>query len=172
MLPDTAKPKGSKEKYEARRRFGKEVRDIAKRKKTKKKYEARRTFGKKVRDTAKRKKPKKEVRGTAKVRQRSTRHGEGTQCPQIPSLILELPKVHGHRSADLEPKGGSFLSKRPMQTADLEFTKRIRRIRRMKRIADTARRSEPGNRAHAFRMTLVAQGKLPQINGLPDFPKK
>ena len=28
---------------------------------------------------------------------------------------------------------------------------------------DTARRTEPGNRAHAFRMTLVAQGKLPQI---------
>ena len=29
---------------------------------------------------------------------------------------------------------------------------------------DTARSSEPGNRAHAFRMTFVAQGKLPQIN--------
>ena len=28
----------------------------------------------------------------------------------------------------------------------------------------TARRTEPGNRAHAFRMTLVVQGnKLPQI---------
>ena len=26
----------------------------------------------------------------------------------------------------------------------------------------TAGRSEPGNRAHTFRMTLVAQGKLPQ----------
>ena len=93
--------------------------------KTKKKYEARRMFGKKVRDTAKRKKPKKEVRGTAKVQQRSTRHGEGAHCPQIPSLIVELPKVHGHRSAGLEPKGESFLSKRPKQTADLELTFRI-----------------------------------------------
>ena len=27
----------------------------------------------------------------------------------------------------------------------------------------TAGRTEPGNRAHTFRMTLVAQGKLPQI---------
>ena len=27
----------------------------------------------------------------------------------------------------------------------------------------TAGRTNPGNRAHAFRMTLVAQGKLPQI---------
>ena len=96
-----------KKNYEARRRFGKEVRDMAKRTAQKKKYEARRTFGKKVRDTAKRKKPKKEVRGTAKVQQRSTRHGEGAHCPQIPSLIVELPKVHGHRSAGLEPKGGS-----------------------------------------------------------------
>ena len=26
----------------------------------------------------------------------------------------------------------------------------------------TAGRSEPGNRAHTFRMTLVAQGKIPQ----------
>ena len=35
---------------------------------------------------------------------------------------------------------------------------------RFRRIADTARRTEPGNRAHAFRMTLVAQGKLLQTN--------
>ena len=27
----------------------------------------------------------------------------------------------------------------------------------------TARRTNPRNRAHAFRMTLVAQGKLPQM---------
>ena len=106
------------------------------------------------------KKPKKEVPGTAKVRQRSTRHGEGTHCPQIPSLILELPRVHGHRGAGLEPKGGSFLSKRQRQTVDLELTPRI------KRIGHAARRSEPGNRAHTFRMTFVAQGKLPQIRNV------
>ena len=35
---------------------------------------------------------------------------------------------------------------------------------RMPRNGITAGRSEPGNRAHTFRMTLVAQGKLPQIN--------
>ena len=27
----------------------------------------------------------------------------------------------------------------------------------------TARRTKPGNRAHTFRMTFVAQGKLPQM---------
>ena len=45
------------------------------------------------------------------------------------------------------------------------FGVRRRRPRRPRR-GVTARRTEPGNRAHAFRMTLVVQGnKLPQING-------
>ena len=39
----------------------------------------------------------------------------------------------------------------------------IRGIRGIPGNGVTDRRTEPGNRAHAFRMTFVAQGKLPQI---------
>ena len=41
-----------------------------------------------------------------------------------------------------------------------------RRMKRMNRSGVTAGRTNPGNRAHTFRMTLVAQGKLPQIRNL------
>ena len=40
---------------------------------------------------------------------------------------------------------------------------------RMNRIADTARWTEPGNRAHAFRMTLVSKDELPQLKAPAQF---
>ena len=142
-------------KYEARR--GKHY--------SKKKYEARRRFGKEVRGTAKRNIVKKEVRGTTKAWERSTRHGEGTRRPQIPSLILELPRVHGHRDVSFGLMlGGVQILFQVGQTPDLEHATGRPRTPRTPRKRSHHRQDKPRLTAYAFRMTLEVQGnKFPQI---------